>query len=446
MTLSLSAPLRDQARQIFAAALAAVDPQVAVRNHLHWDGHQLCCDALSLPLGNGGRIFVVAVGKAAAAMAAAAEEILGPRLYAGLVVTKDGHGQPLQVCQLLEASHPLPDDRGVAAAAAVERLLTATTAADLVLCLLSGGASALLPAPVAGMALEEKIQLTRDLLASGASIDEINCVRKHLSRLKGGGLLRAAAPARCLALILSDVVGDPLDVIASGPTVADPTTYADAWALLERYQLLARLPAGCRDHLLAGCRGQRPETLKPGDPLLQRVANQLIGSNRLAVQAAAACARALGWTPLILTTSLEGETRPVAAMHAAIAREIRHSGQPLAPPVALLSGGETTVTLDSRSGKGGRNQEFALAAAVALAGMAEVLVLSGGTDGTDGPTDAAGALADGTSVARAAALGLSARHHLERHDAYPLFAALDDLLLTGPTQTNVMDLHLLLVR
>lgn len=376
-------------------------------------------------------------------MAAAAESILGEYLGEGLAVSKYDHLLPLSKVRLLQAGHPLPDDNGLAATRAVRDLVTQAAADDLVVCLLSGGASALLPAPAAGISLGEKLTTTELLLGCGASIQEINCVRKHLSTLKGGGLARLVAPRKLLTLVLSDVVGDPLDVIASGPTVPDPTSFAEAMAVVDRYQLLQRLPAAVRQRLEQGCAGHIPETPKPRESCFAGQVVQLVGSNAQSLAAAAAAAMRLGYTPLVLTSSLTGETREVAAVHAAIARELVASGQPLPPPVCLLSGGETTVTLRG-SGRGGRNQEFALAAALGIAELADVVILSGGTDGTDGPTDAAGAIVDGSTLHRARQLGLDPARHLQQNDAYPLFAALGDLLITGPTNTNVMDLQLIL--
>lgn len=315
---------------------------------------------------------------------------------------------------------------------------------DLVFCLLSGGGSALCPAPSADMTLAEKQHVTRLLLECGASIDEINTIRKHLSRLKGGQLARLVAPATLVTLVLSDVVDDRLDVIASGPTVPDPSTYQDCLDILAGYDLLARLPASVQRHLQRGQAGELPETPKPQDPLFTRNQTVVIGSNRLALQAAQAEAQARGYTTVLLTSSLQGEARHIARMHAAIAREIRQSGAPVAPPACVLAGGETTVTIHG-DGTGGRNQEFALAAALDMAGLDRVVLLSAGTDGTDGPTPAAGALVDGQSVARARALGLLPERYLRRHDSYHFFHALDDLLVTGPTGTNVMDMHIVLV-
>jgi hydroxypyruvate reductase len=297
---------------------------------------------------------------------------------------------------------------------------------------------------VEGITLGEKQALTKALLACGADIREMNALRKHISRFKGGQLARAARPARVVTLVLSDIVGDPLDAIASGPTVPDPTTYADALGILDKYRIRGEIPATIRNRLEAGARGEFPETPKPDDVLFARVSNLIVGSNIQALEAARSEARALGLTPMILSSSIEGETREIARMHAALAREVRTSGNPVKPPACLISGGETTVTLRG-TGKGGRNQEFVVAAALDIAGLAETVILSAGTDGTDGPTDAAGAIADGETCARAHALGLQPRTALDGNDAYPFFEKLGDLILTGPTRTNVMDVRLVLV-
>jgi len=435
--------LKRDAMAILLAGVEAVEPRRAVRAHLRRRGEVLLAGGRRLTLARGGRVWVVGAGKAAAPMADAVEEILGARVAGGLVVTKYGHGAPLRRVELREAGHPVPDQAGVQASRDLAALLGAVRAGDLVVCVISGGGSALLPSPVEGITLGEKQEVTRLLLGCGATIGEINGVRKHLSALKGGGLARLARPAALLTLVLSDVVGDPLDVIASGPTVADPTTFAEACQVLARYGLGAQVPVPVRARLEAGARGELPETPKPGDRLFARSVNLMVGSNALAVAAAARQARALGYRPLVLSTTVTGETREVAAVHAAIARELATTGRPLRRPACLLSGGETTVTLRG-TGKGGRNQEFALAGALGIEGLERMAVLSAGTDGTDGPTDAAGAFADGDTVARARAAGLDPRAALDGHDAYPFFQGLGDLISTGPTRTNVMDLRLIL--
>ncbi len=436
--------LRKSARGIFDAAVRAVDPAEAIRRHLVRDGEHLTIGNERVDLGAVREIVVVGLGKAGAPMAAAVEQILGPRIARGLVVTKYGHVQPTRVIRIHEAGHPVPDDAGMEGARAVLEHVRGLGSEDLVLVLISGGGSALTPAPVEGITLAEKQSLTKALLACGADIREMNTLRKHISRIKGGQLARAAAPARVFTLILSDIVGDPLDAIASGPTVPDPTTYADALAILDKYRIRQEIPASVRTHLEAGAAGRLPETPKPEDPLFGRVKSVMVASNIQALEAAEAEARRLGFQAVILSSFIEGETREIARMHAALALEARASGHPAKPPICLITGGETTVTLRGK-GKGGRTQEFALAAALDIAGQRDVVVLSAGTDGTDGPTDAAGALADGETVARALALGLKPRAALDGNDAYPFFERLGDLVMTGPTRTNVMDVRLVLV-
>ncbi|GAB4247180.1 MAG: glycerate kinase [Acidobacteriota bacterium] len=442
-TSSPEVTLKEHALQIFREALRAVEPREAVRRHLRLEGDRLVAGAQSVELPRTGRVIVVGAGKASAAMAEAVEEILGDRVAGGVVSVKTGHAVPLRRIQVREASHPVPDEAGRRAAEEILAAAAKADADDLVLVLLSGGGSALMPLPAPGVSLEEKQEATRILLGCGASIHEINTVRKHLSRIKGGRLAAAAAPARVIALILSDVIGDDLDVIASGPTVPDPTTFRDCLAIVRKYRLEAKLPPTVLRHLREGEAGAIPETPKQDHPAFRRVLNVIVGSNAAAVAAAEQSARRLGYRTLVLSTLVEGEAREVGRVYAAILKEIRKSGRPLDPPACLLAGGEPTVTLRG-VGKGGRNQELALAAAVALDGWKAVGLLSAGTDGTDGPTDAAGAWADGTTAHRAAAAGLDPSRHLDNNDAYPFFQALGDLLITGPTLTNVMDLHVLL--
>jgi hydroxypyruvate reductase len=425
--------LREAARAVFDAALRAADVHPLVRRALR---------DVALPAR--GRVLVVGAGKASGAMAAAAEDVLGDRIADGLVVVKDGYRAPTTRVRLEEAGHPVPDARGEAAAREIRRLAEAAGPEDLLLALVSGGGSALTPAPVPPITLADKQAMTRLLLAAGASINQLNAVRKHCSLLKGGQLARAAAPARVHALLLSDVIGDPLDVIASGPTAPDASTFADALAILERFGLRSRAPASIRDRLERGARGEIPETPKPDDPIFRGVTNTVIGNNRLVVDAAAARARALGFAPHVLTRALEGEAREAAGRLVGLAREIRGGRGPVAAPACLIAGGETTVTVRG-GGAGGRCQEFALAAALALEGVEGVVALAAGTDGTDGPTEAAGALADGGSVERARALGHDPRARLDDNDSNAVLTALGDLVVTGPTNTNLLDLYLLLV-
>ena len=444
MILRTTQQLREDSRRIFAAGVAAVDPVTAVQRMVARQGDTLVVDGVPYNLRHYAQVYVIGGGKAGATMAQGLEAILGERLTRGAVTVKYGHLAPVVRVTLSEAGHPIPDAAGVQGAEALMHLAQQAGADDLVFCLLSGGASALLPAPSAAITLAEKQHVTRLLLECGASIDEINVIRKHMSRLKGGHLARLVAPARLITLVLSDVVGDRLEAIASGPTVPDTSTYHDCFEILERYNLLASLPARVCMHLQHGLAGTIPETPKTGDAAFVHGQTVIIGNNRLALQAARDTAKVLGYETLILSSSVQGETRDIARMHAAIAQEIRQSGMPLAPPACVISGGETTVTIRG-DGKGGRNQEFALAAALDIADLERVVVLSGGTDGTDGPTDAAGAVADGHTVRRARAMGLKPAHALRCNDSYHVFAALDDLLRTGPTGTNVMDIHLLLV-
>jgi len=436
--------LKRDAIDIFLAGVAAVEPGRAVTKHLSIDGSVLLAGTSPVPLAPGGRIFVVGAGKAGAPMAAAVEHVLGNLICKGLVVVKYGHLSPVRKVHIREAGHPVPDPAGLSAAMEVKGLLDEAGTDDLVICLLSGGGSALLPCPAPPVTLADKQTVTNLLLASGADIGEINCVRKHLSLLKGGGLARAAYPARVVTLMLSDVVGDPLDVIASGPTVGDPTTFADALDILDRYGLTGQVPDAVHDYLYDGADGKHPETPKPGDPELEKTLNILIGTNTIAVRAAERKAAALGYRTSVLSTSITGDTGQAAASHARLAREILSGHHPVPPPACLLSGGETTVIVRGK-GKGGRNQEFALAAGVCIGGLERTVILSGGTDGTDGPTDAAGAVADGTTVSRARSLGMDPGEYLENNDAYHFFEKLGDLLMTGPTLTNVMDLHVVLV-
>jgi hydroxypyruvate reductase len=391
-----------------------------------------------------GRVVVLAAGKAAARMARAAEDVLGDRLDEGLAVDVS-RSAPLARTRLLLAGHPVPDSRGLAAAHEVERLLDGLGPGDLLVFLLSGGASALLPAPVHGVSLEDKAAATSLLLRAGASIHELNAVRKHLSRLKGGGLALRAARARVAALVLSDVVGDDLSTIGSGPAFPDATTFGDALAVLRRRRVLGEAPAPVVRHLEAGARGEVPETPKPGLALFRRVRSRIIGSNRLSVEAAAREARREGLRPVVLTTSLEGEAREAARVLVSVLRACVDSGRPARPPVCLLAGGETTVTVRG-DGQGGRNQELVVAAVDPLAAVAApAVVASLATDGVDGRSDAAGGVADDGTRERARALGLAPPSaFLAESDSRNFLGPLGDLIVTGPTGTNVVDVTVLL--
>jgi hydroxypyruvate reductase len=432
--------LRRDALAIFHAGLDAADPANAVKRHLQLSGDSLIAGAQAVPLPSAGRIFVLGAGKAGATMARAVEDILDDRIAGGLINVKDGHTATLRHIELNECGHPIPDERGVDGARRILAIASAATERDLVLCLISGGASALLPLPAEGLTLADKQETTRQLLACGATIHEINAVRKHLSAIKGGQLAERARPARVIALLLSDVIGDDLSVIGSGPTAPDESTFKGALAVLDRYRIRDSVPAAVPQRLEAGERGEVPETPKH----IENAINVVVGSNRLAIDAAEEKARSLGYNTVVLSTTIQGETRDIAGMHAAIAKEVLASGRPAARPSCILSGGETTVTLKG-SGKGGRNQEFALAAALDIAGSDPVVVLSAGTDGTDGPTDAAGAIADSGTLEEAKRKGLDAKRALAENDSYRFFEPLEDLIITGPTGTNVMDVRVILV-
>ena len=437
--------LRESALAIFHSALEAADPRVAIRRAVQREGDVLRVGSRGYDLARG-RVFVVGFGKASAAMAHAIESICGDKIVQGSVSVKYGHGVPLssQTIQLHEAGHPLPDANSVRGAEKAFAVLSAAHPGDLVICLISGGGSAILELPAAGISLEDLRETTDALLRCGATINELNTLRKHLSQVKGGQLVRRANGAHILSLILSDVIGSPIDTIASGPTAPDSTTFADALDVVEQRGVRSQLPASIVRHLERGARGEIVETPKPDDSLFSRVQNVVIADNELACQAAMQAARVRGFNALLLTSFLQGEAREVARMFAAIVREIARSNQPVGRPACLIAGGETTVTVLGR-GKGGRNQELALAAAIEIDGMQNVVVLSGGTDGNDGPTDAAGAIADGTTRARAATRGLDARQFLSNNDAYHFFQPLDDLIITGPTNTNVNDVIIVLV-
>jgi glycerate 2-kinase len=437
-------PLRKDAKKIFLHAVRAADPQSILSSRVSLRQNVLCIGNRKYPLSRYQRIWVAGTGKASAAMAGSLEKILGPRISGGLINVKYGHGQRLKKIRIQEAGHPLPDEKGLEGAREMVRMLSRLSEGDLVIFLISGGGSALLPYPKAGITLAEKQATTNLLLSCGATIQEINALRKHLSALKGGGLAKIVYPATLVALILSDVIGDPLDAIASGPTVPDPTTFEDCARILDRFDLWEKIPPAVAAHIREGAEGKREETLKEGDPAFEKVYNLIVGNNLLALKAAKKAAQALGYRTLLLSSLVEGETREVAKVHAAVAKEVLLSGNPVPPPACVISGGETTVTLKGK-GKGGRNQEFVLAAALEIAGWENLLVLSAGTDGTDGPTDAAGAFADGKTLQRGKTMGLDPWSFLKENDSYSFFQKLGDLLITGPTGTNVMDLRIFLV-
>ncbi len=436
--------LKKSATAIFEAGVRAVAPDACIKKQVRISSTRLWVGNIDLNLDQIRHVYVAGAGKASAAMAREVEQILGSRIHDGVVVTKYGHGLPLKHCRVMEAGHPVPDSAGVAGASALLDMVSEAGPDDLIVCLISGGASALTPAPADGLSLADKQDTTRQLLGCGATIHEINTIRKHLSKIKGGQVCAAANEARVVSLILSDVIGDDLDIIGSGMTAPDTGHFRDCRAILQRHGIWDSVSEPVRNHIRAGMDGRIPDTPKPGDPIFSRVTNQVVGSLSDALSAAAIEAENQGFTPLVLSSMIQGEAKEAAKVLCAVAREARRSGRPAKPPVCLLCGGETTVTIKG-NGTGGRNMELALAGALALQGTFGIMLLSAGTDGTDGPTDAAGAFADENTVSRAKALGLSAEKHLNENNAYPFFKALDDLLITGPTRTNVMDMQILLI-
>ena len=442
--------MRTEAKAIFRESLRPVNPYGAVKNFVRIKDDQLILgddeQGLStIDLTQFDRISVVGGGKATAPMAKAVEDLLGARIHTGMINVKYGFTEKLSVTQTVEASHPLPDENGVKGTEVILDFLSKANERDLVISLISGGGSALLCEPAEGITLSEKQTVTGMLLDCGASIDEINAVRKHISAAKGGQMARAAFPATVVNLMLSDVVGDKMDVIASGPFVPDSSTFEDALSILKKYDLKG-VPGAIVQRLEEGARGRIPDTPKAGDPVFLSVSNIIVGSNILALEAAEKKARGFGYDTLILSSLIEGETQDVARVHCAIAREIGRSGRPIAAPACIISGGETTVTIRGK-GLGGRNQEFCLASAIEIAELPfKMVVLSGGTDGNDGPTDAAGAIVDPYTVKRGKDAGMAAGSFLNNNDAYHFFEKTKDLLMTGPTNTNVMDVRLLLVR
>jgi hydroxypyruvate reductase len=427
--------LREDALASVGAAIAAVEPERLVSRFL---------ESMAESLPGSGPVRAAAIGKAAAAMARGAAAALAGRLAGGVAVAPAGdHGELPPGLRRIAGGHPVPDDGSVAGGRAVLELAEELGGDDLLLCLVSGGGSALVTLPVEGVSLADLQATTDALLRAGATIGELNAVRKHLERLKGGRLARAAAPARTLALVLSAVVGDPLDVIASGPASPDPTTFSDAVEVLRRRGVWEGAPPAVRARLEAGLAGEAEESPKPGDPCFKRVRVEIVGNNRLAAEAALAEAARRGYAGRLLTTELTGEARVVGRELAEQALTARAAATPGAA-ACLVAAGETTVTVTG-PGRGGRNQELALGAAAVLAGSEGILLASAGTDGIDGPTDAAGAVVDGSTLERGAALGLDVERALVDNDAYPFFEALGDLIVTGPTGTNVMDLQVVLV-
>ena len=441
---SLNKKARLHALQSLEAAINAVDPEKIIESKLTLRNNILRVNEYAFDLRKTKNIYVIGGGKASGTMAVAVEKLLNKRITEGFVNVPHGSTKDTRIVMLHEASHPTPDESGVEG---TRRMLTIAEKAekdDLVICLISGGGSSLMPLPRNGISISDKREVTDTLLKSGAAINEINTLRKHISEFKGGWLAKKVYPATILNLVLSDVLGDPLDFIASGPTVPDSTTFGDAVHVLEKYNLWNKVPASVRKVLSDGEKGAIPETPKADDEAFRKVYNVVIGNCRYASLAAFSALKSAGLNTLLLTSLLEGEARHIGTVLASIAREIRASGNPIKKPAAIVAGGETTVSVVGK-GKGGRNQEIALAAAMKLGGLDGVVVASLSTDGIDGPTDAAGAIADGKTLSHAEKLGLSAEKFLADNDSYNYFSKLNNLIFTGPTGTNVNDVSVIVV-
>lgn len=429
---------------IFRAGLRAVDPENAVSRYVRREGKLLYAGEKFYNLDDFKRVLLIGAGKGTAPMAKAIEDILGDYLTEGLIIVKYGHGVPLIKTNTMEAGHPIPDESGLRATERIIKKIEECTEDDLIICAFSGGGSALLPAPWPSINLDQKQETTRLLLECGATINEINAIRKHLSRSKGGWLAKASYPATLISLILSDVIGDRLDIIASGPTVPDENTYSDCANIIERYDLVKKLPDGVVEHFKQGVEGAIPETPKPGDQVFSKTQNIIVGNSRSALLAAKDEAIARGYTTMIISSQIEGEAKEAAKFLAAIGKEISQANLPISPPACILAGGETTVTIQG-NGKGGRNQELALAFAIAVDGWEKIAFISAGTDGTDGPTDAAGAIVDGLTCGKALLANLNPYTFLANNDSNSFFEPIGGLLKTGPTRTNVMDIMCIIV-
>lgn len=438
----MSDDLRSDARDIVSNTISGVDPFSCVLRALSREGDRLNIGSDSFDISSYENIYLVAFGKASVAMSKALEEILGDDLSGGCAVTKYGFGGSLKKVNIMEAGHPIPDKNGVIAAECIRDLLEKTGSKDLVFFLISGGGSALMTLPRKGIYLSDFISLTNKLMRVGATIDEINTIRKHLSAVKGGGLAKMAYPSESISLILSDVVGDPLDVISSGPTVPDRSTFEDFQQIVERYDL--KLSPAVEGLVEDGLEGVVEDTPKSEGPVFEKCHHYLVGNNSLALHEAEKRAKELGYNTLVLTSSLVGEASEIARVFAAIAREERKESRPLSPPACILAGGETTVRIKGK-GKGGRCQEMALSFALETRGLENILFVPTATDGNDGPTDAAGAFADGYSLEKSKNVHIDAKALLRQNNSYEFFREIGDLLITGPTGTNVMDVYILLI-
>ena len=437
--------LRKHANQIFRHVLDILDPGQLVKEKVSIRDSTLIVEEREYNLNNYENIYVVGGGKASAPMAKAMEGLLGDKIDNGIIVVKYDHGLSLKKIETVEASHPIPDENGERGASDILRLLSGTGEKDLIICLISGGGSALLVQPHKGITLQDIQTASAELLACGATIDEINTVRKHLSSIKGGQLAKAAYPSTLITLMLSDVVGDPMDIIASGPTVPDESTFEDAYAIIQKYTLEEKIPNIVCGFLRSGKMGEIEETPKNGNKIFDNTQNVIVGSNKIALDAAEKRAKDLGYNTIVLSSLVEGESRDVAKFFAAIAKEVSRTGTPVSKPACIIAGGETTVTIRGK-GKGGRNQEFTLSAAIEIEGFEGVVILSAGTDGTDGPTDATGAIVDSNTCKDARKkFNLNAEEFLSRNDSYNFFKKTGEHIVTGPTMTNVMDIMISLI-
>lgn len=439
-----NSPWGDKICQVLAAAINRADASSCIENNVYLDGNKLIIAPTVYDLTNYHRIFVIGAGKAVVPMTTAIYKILGNRIKSGIVITKDGYVDPASFAlqnrvKIIQASHPVPDQRNLDASAQIITLTQNLETNDLVIFLLSGGGSSLLMKPSFGLSLKDIQDTIALLLTCGATIDEINTIRKHLDELKGGGLAKSIFPASIITLVLSDVVGDHLDVIASGPTVGDPTTYEDAMDVLNKYRIVDKIPNNVITHLLAGMAARKPETVKPGDPILARINNIMVGSNELAALAGVHKAEDVGFSVCLLTTTLQGEAHEVGKTLAENVKIMLAHSESIHKPACFIAGGETTVTVKG-TGKGGRNQELALGAVKSLAGDDQMILVSLATDGGDGPTDAAGAVVTNQTFSNGQLKGLNSNEFLERNDSYHYFEPLGDLIKTGPTLTNVNDL------
>ncbi|MCF6149322.1 MAG: glycerate kinase [Candidatus Kuenenia sp.] len=442
--MSTSKISREDARQIYFAGLHSVEADACIQKCMEVKGNCINIKGKkTYNLDKYNNIYLTGFGKVSGFMAAAVEKLLGDRIKKGIVNVRYGYTTPCKYVKLNSAGHPIPDVAGINGTKEIVDIAKKASENDLVFCLISGGGSALFELPYEGISLEEIRDLTAMLLKCGATIDEMNAIRKHLSRVKGGRFAKLCK-AEIVSVILSDVINDPLDTIASGATSPDSSTFLDCERILNKYDLYKKIPASIRKHVQSGLHGSIEETPKPGDKIFARVNNIIVGNNRTALVASKEKGQQLGYNTLILSSCIKGEAKEIAKVFGAIAREIHFSGYPVKRPACIIAGGESTVTVKG-DGLGGRNQEFSLSAAMEIDGLADTVILSAGTDGTDGGTDAAGAMVDGTTIMNAKSKKLNPEKYLSNNDSFSFFKETNELIVTGPTKTNVMDIMLLLV-